>query len=143
MVTSIACGPSLKKTYESTRSYERCYAADYDPQVSPETRRACWSDWLETHAKDQPPERITFAERRLLELARDGSTRPLPLGPGAPAPKREHRYPPVHPGHYHSSSCDPVCERGWDECTSYCALEDKACKAACESEFRICIEGCP
>ncbi len=143
LLASIACGPGLKYARENTEYYERCYAADHDPSVSPDTRRECWSRWLETHSKDQPPERITFAEQRLQQLAVDDSTRPLPNALAEPVPKLEHEYPPAPPGKYHTSGCDPLCNDRWRECTNYCELRDKACKAACESEYRICLEGCP
>lgn len=142
-LASIACGPSLRVAHENTEYYERCYAADYDPSVSLDTRRECWSRWLEAHSKAQPPERITFAEQRLQELAADGSTRPLPDAAPAPVPELEHEYPPAPPGHYHTSGCNPLCNNRWHACTSHCELQDEPCKAACESEYRVCLEGCP
>ncbi len=142
-MASIACGPSLKQAHENTESYERCYAADYDPAVSPDTRRECWRHWLETHSKDQPPKRITFAQQRLQQLEADGSTRPLPNAMAEPVLELEHEYPPAPPGGYHTSGCDPLCNERWHECTNHCEQKDKSCKAACETEYRVCLEGCP
>ncbi len=111
--------------------------------MSPDTRRECWSRWLETHSKGQPPERITFAAERLQQLEADGATRSLPSAAPEPVPKLEHEYPPAPPGDYHTSGCNPLCNDRWHACTSHCEMKDKHCKAACESEHRVCLEGCP
>ncbi|MFZ1864583.1 MAG: hypothetical protein WAU39_10205 [Polyangiales bacterium] len=111
--------------------------------MTPDQRRACWSGWLSDHAKDQPPERIHYAETRLRQLSLDGSTLPLPDAEPEPAAKREHPYPRRPPTVYPTSSCDPLCDDRWETCNSYCQIKDKHCAAACESEYRVCVGGCP
>ncbi|MDH3202043.1 MAG: hypothetical protein OEM15_14220 [Myxococcales bacterium] len=143
LLASIACGPSLKHAHENTQYYERCYAADHNPSVSSDTRRECWSRWLEAHSSNQPPERITFAEQRLQQLAADGSTRPLPDQEPEPVPELEHEYPPAPPGEYHTSGCNPLCNERWHACTSHCEQKHNTCKDACRTEYRVCLEGCP
>jgi len=143
LLVSIACGPSLKQAQRSTDYYEQCYGADYDPSASPEQRRDCWSDWLRLHAKDQPPERIRYAEMRLRLLAVDGSPRPLPNQDPEPVPAHEHEYPRAPPGEYQTSGCNPLCNDWWASCNRHCEMKDKSCVAACESEYRVCVDGCP
>jgi hypothetical protein len=143
LLVSIACGPSLKQAQRSTEYYEQCYGADFDPSVTPDQRRGCWSRWLEEQADNQPPERIRYAEMRLQQLAVDGSTRPLPHQEPEPIPAREHEYPRAPPGEYHTAPCIPLCNDRWAGCNTYCDMKDKNCVAACESEFRVCVNGCP
>lgn len=143
VLASIACGPSLAQLHASDASYERCYAADFDPSVAASVREQCWSDWLEHHAEHQPPERISFAQARLRQLENETSARPLPHASPEPIPARDHEYPPAAPGSYRDSGCDPLCRSGWDECNRRCDLDNQLCKTACESEFRICNSGCP
>ena len=139
----IACGPSLQQTHVDTESYERCYAADHDPAVSRGAREACWQHWLAEHASTQPPKRIKFAEKRLEALSAGGETRPLPDQEPAVRPLFEHEYPPASPGARQTSGCDPLCEQLWSDCTNRCEIRDVPCKTACESEFRVCLSGCP
>lgn len=143
VLASAACGPTLRQVHADAEYYERCYAGDFDPNVTVEARTACWGAWLADHTSTQPPERIKFAEERLRTLESDGATRPLPDDPPTPNPVLEHEYPPAAPGAYHTSGCDPLCKAGWTDCTNRCEIRDKPCKTACESEFRICLSGCP
>ncbi|MGB5809010.1 MAG: hypothetical protein WBG86_00695 [Polyangiales bacterium] len=143
VLASIACGPNLAQLHASDASYERCYAADFDPAQSSEARVRCWRDWLAHDAVNQPPERVDFAEERLHQLEAGASTRALPDNEPVPIAEQEHAYPPAAPGSYHTSGCDPLCREKWDACTRHCDADQKACKTACESEFRICTSGCP
>jgi hypothetical protein len=143
LLASIACGPSLRQAQRSVEQYEACYAADYDPKVSADQRRACWNDWLSDYAKSQPPERIDYAQMRLRQLSSDGSTLPLPDAAPQALIKREQPYPRRPPTVYPTSSCDPLCDARWATCNSYCESKDKSCVAACENEYRVCVGGCP
>jgi hypothetical protein len=144
LLLSIACGPSLKQAQRSVDYYEQCYGADYDPAVTPDQRRDCWTEWLEAHSAEQPPERVRYAKMRLGQLGIDGSTRPLPAAIlPAPLPTYAHEYPRPPPGEYQMSGCNPLCNDRWASCNSHCEMKDKTCVAACESEFRVCVDGCP
>ncbi|KPK14205.1 MAG: hypothetical protein AMJ62_13650 [Myxococcales bacterium SG8_38] len=143
LLVSIACGPSLKQAQRSEERYQGCFSGDYDPAVTPGQRSACWSGWLAHDAEDQPPERVAYAQKRLQQLASDGSTLPLPNPVPEPAPTREHEYPRPPPAVYPTSSCDPFCNDRWAACNSHCDMKDKSCAAACESEYRVCLGGCP
>lgn len=48
--------------------FERCYAADRDPRVPIEQRRACWQAWIEHYRHAQPAERVDYAREQLLRL---------------------------------------------------------------------------
>jgi len=80
---------------------------------------------------------------RLQQLGIDGATRPLPAGPPVPRLAVEHEYPRSPPAEYSTSGCDPLCNDRWALCNGYCDMKDKSCLAACESEFRVCVHGCP
>lgn len=67
--------------HESDTYYERCYAADVDPQISMETRQQCWALWLEHYTPGQPPERVAHARMRLAELEAGVQAAPLPDAP--------------------------------------------------------------
>jgi hypothetical protein len=144
LLLSIACGPSLRQAQRSVESYEQCYGADFNPEVSLERRQRCWSDWLQNRSEADPPERVRYAQMRLEQLAVDGSTRSLPTDDAPkPRPQYEHEYPRSVPGEYQQSGCNPLCADRWSVCNSGCTMKDKTCVAACESEYRVCVDGCP
>lgn len=64
--------------HESDTYYERCYAADVDPEISMDTRRQCWALWLEHYTPGQPPDRVAHARTRLAELEAGVQAPPLP-----------------------------------------------------------------
>ncbi len=80
---ALACGPSLRMIHESDTYYERCYAADVDPQITVDTRRECWALWLEHYTPGQPPDRVAHARSRLAALEAGEVAPPLP---GSPCP---------------------------------------------------------
>lgn len=82
-----ACGPSMRMIHESDTYYERCYAADVNPDVSIDLRRQCWSLWLEHYTPGQPPDRVAYARARESELAAGISAPPLPSRTSAGAPQ--------------------------------------------------------
>lgn len=64
--------------HESDTYYERCYAADVDPEISVDTRRECWALWLEHYTPGQPPDRVAHARSRLAALEAGEAAPPLP-----------------------------------------------------------------
>lgn len=62
-----ACGPSLHYSQQAERSFERCYAIDFDAQQR-EAARACWRGWLERHGREELGDRTRYAVRRVREL---------------------------------------------------------------------------
>jgi hypothetical protein len=143
LLASIACGPSLKQAQRSIERYEQCYSADYDAAVTPDRRHDCWSRWLAECSKDQPLERVGYAEMRLQQLRIDGATKSLPSHPPEPIPMRTHDYERPPPTEHQTSSCDPLCNARWARCNDHCELNAKSCVAACKGEYRVCVDGCP
>ena len=39
---ALACGPSLRRTYQSDNAFERCFDFDYNPGKSIGQKRECW-----------------------------------------------------------------------------------------------------
>jgi hypothetical protein len=67
-IVTAGCGPSLRRMHRSEVYFERCYAADFDPQVPIDERRACWQAWMEYWQRDQPIERVDYVRERILRL---------------------------------------------------------------------------
>jgi hypothetical protein len=63
---------------QSHAYFERCHAADFDPEETRSRRRRCWRRWLEHYTAGQPAERLLYAQRRLKALSVDGEVAPLP-----------------------------------------------------------------
>lgn len=68
LIAVIGCGPSLRRMHRSEVYFERCYAADFDPNVPIAERRACWQDWMVHWQADQPPDRVDYVRERMLRL---------------------------------------------------------------------------
>lgn len=75
-----ACGPSIRRTYQSDMAFERCFDLDYDPQTPDDTKSECWRVWLDRKIYNQPDDKIKYAEMRRMELAQ-GISIPGPPGP--------------------------------------------------------------
>jgi hypothetical protein len=80
---------------------------------------------------------------RLRELMVDSKTKALPNKPPQPFPLRTHDYERPPPTEHQTSSCNPLCDARWARCNDYCELSDKSCLLACQSEYRVCVDGCP
>lgn len=67
--------------------FERCFAADFDPSVPVEERRACWQAWLAHYQNWQPPDRVDYVRERLLQLDPErAAVIALATGEGGTAP---------------------------------------------------------
>lgn len=75
-----ACGPSIRRTYQSDMAFEGCFDLDYDPQAPDDTKSECWRVWLDQQIYNQPDDKIQYAEMRRVELAQ-GISIPGPPGP--------------------------------------------------------------
>lgn len=64
--------------HQSNVYFEQCHGADYDPDLPPELRRACWAAWLEHYQIGQPPHRIAHAQKRIAALDAGEPVAPLP-----------------------------------------------------------------
>lgn len=123
--------------------YERCYGADFDPAVTIEQRRSCWTEWLERRTPSDTPERARYAKMRMAQLPTTDTTRSLPDPAPSPPSTYAHEYPRSPPAEYPTSACTPLCNDKWAECNTHCQMTDEDCVMACEASYRICIGGCP
>ena len=55
-----ACGPSIRRTYQSDNAFEHCFDQDFDSQTADATKSACWGDWLSKHVYNQPDDKIRY-----------------------------------------------------------------------------------
>lgn len=72
-VVAIGCGPSIRRVHRGSVYFERCYAADLDPTVPAEERRACWQQWISHYPVGQAPDRIDYVRERILRLDPEAS----------------------------------------------------------------------
>jgi hypothetical protein len=103
-----ACGPSVQFIYEGNIRFEHCYRLDFDENIAPTHRKACWEDWVLRYTQGQTRDRLDYARRRISEIdhgargtltlhvagskdAGDTSTLGLP----APIPTSLHKPPPA------------------------------------------------
>lgn len=138
-----ACGPGLRPSARSASSFQRCEAADYDPSLSAEQRRACWAGWISEYAELAEPGQLQVAQSRITALEAGEPTRPLPSAALEERPLVEHEVYIAPPGEYRETACTPGCNREWDGCISRCETRDKPCRLACEQDYAICNAGCP
>ena len=80
LVLAIACGPSLRRNYQSDNAFAKCFDTDYNPATSKAQKEACWTAWLETRVYNQQEDKIRYAKLRLDELSK-GISVPGPPGP--------------------------------------------------------------
>jgi hypothetical protein len=164
---AVACGPSIRRTYQSDNGFERCFDMDYNPARSTDEKRGCWSVWLERYVYNQPADKVAYAQLRLVELD-DGIAVPGPPGPEGAFDQRpeptQSAEPPVAetpavdepaptaadagvvdiPG----SACESACKRSYVPCADACA--DGAgdagpatgCAAACGAGYKACMRDC-
>ncbi|HEY5958341.1 MAG TPA: hypothetical protein VIV60_17375 [Polyangiaceae bacterium] len=64
-IATTACGPSVQFIYESNIRFEHCYRLDFDEQIAPPHRRACWAEWLSLYSAKQTQDRVEYAQRRI------------------------------------------------------------------------------
>lgn len=143
MLLLAACGPGLRPSARSASSFQRCEAADYDPSLSAEQRRACWAGWISEYAELAEPGQWQVAQSRITALEAGEPTRPLPSAALEERPLVEHEVYIAPPGEYRETACTPGCNREWDGCISRCETRDKPCRLACEQDYAICNAGCP
>ncbi len=139
--------------------FEHCYGAEFNPEVSPGEREACWMAWLANYTRHQPAHRVDYAMRRVEAIQAGDQTLLLPGVPGgmsAPPvdpslPQTASAYPARvganvattegdagAPGHGCSESC--VGLEG--ECSLSCPPDTPSCHALCKRDAEICRRGC-
>jgi hypothetical protein len=167
-----SCAPSLRMVHRSRAYFERCYAADFNPEIRRTERHACWVAWLDHYTAAQPRERIMYAHARVAAQARDTDALALPgvddpadagvaLAPIADAGQLADAEPiaaDARPAHAAfaippppepamprrgSPACAPVCGPRFSACVALCNPENpEACRDACIAEHRACGNAC-
>jgi hypothetical protein len=103
-----ACGPSVQFIYEGNIRFEHCYRLDFDENIAPTHRKACWEDWVLRYTQGQTRDRLDYARRRIHEIEH-GARATLTLhvtdskdvgassslGMPAPIPTNLHKPPPA------------------------------------------------
>ena len=165
---AVACGPSLRRTYQSDNAFKRCFDFDYNPRKSVGQKRDCWETWLADHVYNQPADKVTYAELRLEEIA-DGISVPGPPGPegefdrrpepplpepdaGTPEPAED---TPVAADEADAGvdgapattmpeqECEQRCKSSFTPCAEACGEPGpESCRAACDAGYRGCMRGC-
>jgi hypothetical protein len=167
---AVACGPSIRRTYQSDNAFVRCFDMDYNPARAVGDKEQCWSTWLAEHVYNQPDDKIAYAELRLTEL-KDGLSVPGPPGPeGAfdqrpeptkSQPEPEEAAPEAEPEpaadetdagpgsadggavELPASECEALCKKSHGPCAEACGDEGAAeCAAACEAGYKACMRAC-
>ncbi|MEM9069819.1 MAG: hypothetical protein AAGE52_15000 [Myxococcota bacterium] len=140
----LACGASPRMVHQSSKYFERCHAAELNPERTNEERRGCWSAWLEHYGERSTSRKRAYATNRIAELSGGSEIEPLPdivateaeVTPGDPIP-RSSPQPPLEPP---PSACAEVCDPELAACVGRCNRQD--CLTACRAEFRICENAC-
>jgi hypothetical protein len=147
--------------HEGDRYFEHCYAADYQADVTPRDREACWLAWVASYTRHQPSNRVDYAMLRI-EALQNGE--PTPALPGLMETTR----PPedvaselaavdAASGNTSDSllmptmdgdagpvpnGCVSFCNSYESRCLERCTGRSVACRTGCERERAICQQGC-
>lgn len=153
-----ACGASYQSVYEGDVRFEHCYRLDAEPNVSPQARLACWSDWAASHTAGQTRDRVEYALGRERAL-RIGDTRPagpslvtgveatrveaIGNGPSirTPLPATPFESPPITQA---KSKSTPSSSRAALVAPAASEVEglDKTCVRECGDSFTACATAC-
>lgn len=143
---------------EQSRTYfERCHAADLDPEVPVAEKEECWALWLDRYTAGQAPEVVAYATKRQRALARGETLPPLPgMGGDAepalqsigPAPEssadggaegdRVHSASEDRPG----LACGGSPEPGPPRCPSPPGVDVGPCADVCNPRWYRCASQC-
>lgn len=168
--TAVGCVPSLRVVQQGHVYFERCYAADFDPQIPLAEKHACWNAWLSHYTTGQSRERVRYARRRLYQIEHG---RPVPRLPGLPEAGADSRdvvaisepgpaestrganeSSPAEPAEMAADRESPLpqntnpacaalaCEPAWRACMAECADNHYPCQDACRVELHACARGC-
>ena len=158
----VACGASIRATYEEDVRFEHCMALDARPDVKPTLRRACWEEWLSFYTYGQTRDRIDYAHLRAKQLgaASDfqeeeiaptraapdptSAIAPPPMmlaatdagTPDAEPPRAEHDVRPVA-----HTKCEGDCQQQLEACRLICKAAP-ACEHACAARRERCEGRC-
>ncbi len=157
LVPTAGCGASLQAVYEGDVRFERCMSLDVQPEVSPEARRACWSEWVSFYTYGQTRDRVLHAQLRIKQL---GPSEPVRLPPeGAVDEGAGHQrtgksvqalvpkdppaladVPPPGAPRDPEARCVNDCQASHEQCGRGC--NDAPCLELCERGHEVCVRKC-
>lgn len=159
MVTTAGCGASLQAVYEGDVRFEHCMSLDVQPQVSPDERRECWSEWVSFYTYGQTRDRVLHAQLRIKQLGGESLRLPREGEPGDGDDTRGDRAPDsVHalvpmPGSATGDALPPPgasedpaerciddCQASHEQCGRGC--NDATCLAVCHRGHEACVRKC-
>lgn len=117
--------------HQSDTYFERCYAADLDPDLGRARKHGCWQRWLASYSRDQTVSHIRYAQARERALRETVSPPPSAALPDAQVSANS------------SSACAEVCRLPRDACIARCGEEARDCLRTCDVDRSICLGGCP
>ena len=162
---AVACGPSIRRTYQSDNAFARCFDLDYRPGVADVEKEMCWKTWLAKHVYNQPGDKTRYANLRLDELA-EGISVPGPPGPPGQFDQRPRldqevgltsadggvATEPAAGGRVLTTSdgpkvgrCESDCDTVFQTCQSSCQADagvDEGCANACTTSRTACLSLC-
>jgi len=144
-----SCAPSLRMVHEGNGYFEKCYAADFNPQRNDSERDACWNAWLAHYTHHQPAHRIDYAMRRVESLQagepqlglpglRPGAA-PITVSSGNEAVTLKGPRAGAEAATRLQSGDEPRIEHG---CSGMCAIYEARCLAPCPEPLGACADGC-
>jgi hypothetical protein len=160
----LACGASIRGTYESDVRFEHCMALDARPDVKPTIRRACWEEWVSFYTFGQTRDRIEYAHLRAKQLGAasdfDEGARPTVAAVAAPDPTSAIAPPPLvmattdggppappdggTPAPTDTGTfgrCTDECDKGLETCRKTCKATPP-CEQACSARRKRCRGRC-
>jgi hypothetical protein len=163
----LACGASIRGTYESDVRFEHCMALDTRPDVKPTLRRACWGEWVSFYTFGQTRDRIDYARLRTKQLGAasdfdEGDHGPPVAAAAAPDPTSAIAPPPLvvavtdagvlppsdggTPGSTDTGGtardrCNDECDKGLETCRKTCKATPP-CEQACSARRKRCKGRC-
>jgi len=162
-LAALGCRPSIRMAQPGNSYFERCYAADQDPEVGDAHRLECWQVWLDHYTEGQSTERVRHARERVeaLVLAVHGAPAVEPPTPadagvaatddgGAPSPDAGTTAAagptpgacPARPDARVGVACPSPPDDAAGPCADVCNPRWYRCVSRCAGYERRCLDAC-
>jgi len=168
-LAALGCRPSIRVAQPGNTYFERCHAADGDPEVSDARRLECWQAWLDHYTEGQPVERVRHARERIealvLAVHAPPTPRPAPMDApdggaaiaadggvdaaddggtpdGSTAAIRPAAGCPARPAARPGVACPSPPDDASGPCAEVCNPRWYACVGRCEAFERRCLDAC-
>ncbi len=148
VVAIVACGPSVRRTYQSDNAFERCFDMDFNPGASIDEKQRCWLIWKQKYVYNQPKDKRKYADLRIEELEKGVS---MPAPPGPPGAFDQRPVPNTDTGQeVHAvadTDCTFSCKDALSSCLDVCGLSTDSepsdnCTGACSAGYLTCFSNC-